>query len=204
MVSRDVQAGGGPYGRLVSNRKAMRSMNGSTMRAITGVLIALTGAVAAGCGAGDDGDKAGGSSAPTVLRLASANDADQADGPLARDFASRVAKLSGGSLRVRVTYDAAGQQHPDAEGRIARMVRDGKFDLGWIGARAWDSLGVTSLQALQAPFLVTNHVLLGQVATGPLGERMLAGLKSQGLRRARTRSRSPALLHGRATRARIA
>ena len=59
------------------------------------------------------------------------------------------------------------------------MVRDGKFDLGWIGARAWDSLGVTSLQALQAPFLVTNHGLLGQVATGPLGERMLAGLEAK-------------------------
>ena len=96
VVSRDVQAGGGPYGRLMSNRKAMRAMNGSTMRSITGVLVALAGAMAAGCGADDDGDKAGGSSAPTVLRLASANDAEQPDGPLARDFASRVASSPAG------------------------------------------------------------------------------------------------------------
>lgn len=155
-------------------------MNVTMMRAVACALVALCGALAAGCGGADESsDKAGGSGAPKVLRLASANDAEQPDGPLARAFASRVAKLSGGKLRVRVTYDAAGQ-HSDAEARIARMVRDGRFDLGWIGARAWDGLGVASLQALQAPFLVTSHDLMGQVATGPLAERMLAGLERKG------------------------
>ena len=139
---------------------------------------ALLGAVGAGCSVGDDdgGDKAGGSSAPTVLRLAAADDADQPDARFVRRFASQVAKLSGGSVRVRVVWDAAGQESAGYEAQIAQLVRDGEFALGWMGARAWDRLGVTSFQALQAPFLVTDHALLGRVAAGPLGAQMLAGL----------------------------
>ena len=106
--------------------------------------------------------------------------ADEPDAPVARFFASRVAALSGGSLRVRVVFDAAGQQVVDPEARVARMVRDGRFDLGWIGSRAWDLLGVTSFQALQAPFLVTSYALLDRIATGPLASQMLAGLSRHG------------------------
>ena len=144
---------------------------------------ALLGAFGAGCSRDDDGggDKAGGSSAPTVLRLAAADDADQPDARFVRRFASQVAKLSGGSVRVRVTWDAAGQQSADYEAGIARLVRDGEFALGWMGARSWDRLGVRSFQALQAPFLVTDHALLGRVTAGPLGARMLAGLDSEDL-----------------------
>jgi TRAP-type C4-dicarboxylate transport system substrate-binding protein len=148
------------------------------------VAAALLGAFGAGCSSDDDGgggDKAGGSSAPTVLRLAAADDADQPDARFVRRFASRVAKLSGGSVRVRVVWDAAGQESPGYEAEIARLVRDGEFAFGWMGARSWDRLGVRSFQALQAPFLVTDHALLGRVTAGPLGARMLAGLDSEDL-----------------------
>ena len=134
----------------------------------------------AGCGHADNGDKAGGSTAPATLRLAVADDADQPDARFARYFASRVAALSGGALRVKIAWDAAGQQSSDYEARLAGMVRDGRFDLGWIGARSWDRVGVNSFQALQAPFLVTDQALLGRVATGPLGSRMLSGLDGHG------------------------
>ena len=56
----------------------------------------------------------------------------------------------------------------------------GRFELGWIGSRAWDRLGVTSFQALQAPFLVTSYALLDRITTGPLAARMLAGLDGHG------------------------
>jgi TRAP-type C4-dicarboxylate transport system substrate-binding protein len=157
-------------------------MKVTTKRAPAAALsVALFGVLAAGCGLGGGGDKAGGSSAPSVLRLAVADDADQPDARFVRHFASRVAELSGGSLRVRPVWDAAGQQTAGYEARIARMVREGEFELGWIGARAWDRLGITHFQALQAPFLVTNHALLGRIATGSVGERMLAGLDGRGL-----------------------
>jgi TRAP-type C4-dicarboxylate transport system substrate-binding protein len=156
-------------------------MKATTKRARAAALVAaLLTLQAAGCGLGG-GDKAGGSSAPTVLRLAAADDADQPDARIVRHFASRVGDLSGGSLRVRPVWDAAGQQTADYEARIARMVREGEFELGWIGARAWDRLGITHFQALQAPFLVTSHALLGRIATGSVGERMLAGLDGIGL-----------------------
>jgi TRAP-type C4-dicarboxylate transport system substrate-binding protein len=144
------------------------------------LVVTLVGGLAAGCGLGGGADKAGGSRAPVVLRLAVAHAADDADAPVARLFASRVAELSSGSLRVRVVFGAAGQRVVDTEARIARMVRDGEFGLGWIPAGAWDGLGVTSFQALQAPFLVTSYALLDRIATGPLASRMLAGLERQG------------------------
>ena len=156
----------------------------TSIRVLAPVLVmALAGVSAAGCnidGESGDADKAGGSDAPSVLRLAVADDADQPDARFARDFAARVARLSDGALRVRIVWDAAGQDSPDYERRIAELVRGGRFELGWMGARAWDRMGVTGFQALQAPFLVTDYELLGGIVTGPVGARMLAGLDRHG------------------------
>jgi TRAP-type C4-dicarboxylate transport system substrate-binding protein len=156
-------------------------MSVTMTRLLVPVLAAASVAgLTAGCGFGGGADKAGGSRAPVVLRLAVAYSADEPDAPVARFFAARAAALSGGSLRVRVIFDAAGMQVVDPEARVARAVRDSHFDLGWIGSRAWDELGVTSFQALQAPFLVTSYALLDRIATGPLASRMLAGLDRHG------------------------
>lgn len=157
-------------------------MSNTTKRAPALVLVAaLLGALPAGCNGDDAGDKAGGSSAPTVLRLAAAEDAEQPESAHTRRFASRVAALSDGSLQVKIVYDAGGEESAGYEARIARMVRKGEFDLGWIGARAWDLSGIRSFQALQAPFLVTNHALLGRITTGRLAARMLTGLDGHGV-----------------------
>ena len=147
---------------------------------LVSVLVAALVGGLAGCGLGGGGDKAGGSRAPTVLRLAVASAADEPEAPVARFFAARVAELSGGSLRVKVVFDAAGEQVVDPEARVSRLVRDREFDLGWIGAGAWDGLGVTSFLALLAPFLVTSYALLDRIATGPLASRVLGGLKRRG------------------------
>lgn len=158
-------------------------MRETSKRVLLPVLaVALLGALGAGCSLDDGGaDKAGGSSAPVTLSLAVAEDAEQPESQHARRFASRVAALSDGSLRVRIVYDAGGEESAGYEKRIAQMVRDGEFDLGWIGTRAWDLSGIRSFQALQAPFLVTDHALLGRITTGPLAERMLAGLDGHGV-----------------------
>jgi TRAP-type C4-dicarboxylate transport system substrate-binding protein len=140
--------------------------------------LALAAVFLAGC-TGGTADKAGGSGAPTVLRLGSNDAANQPDTPVVRYFAAQVEELSGGSLRVDVLLQAAGNKVPNTEGRIVQKVRDGQLDLGWIGARAWDRFGVTSFQALQAPFLITDYTLLHRVATSPLAGEMLAGLERQ-------------------------
>ena len=101
-------------------------MTQATTRRLAATLVrALVAALAAGCSVSgnDDADKAGGSDAPDVLRLAVADDADQPDAPFARYFARRVSALSDGSVRVRVVWDAAGQDSPGYELGIARLVR---------------------------------------------------------------------------------
>ena len=75
------------------------------------------------------------------------------------------------TLRVRITYVAAGTATPYVEERTIAAVRGGRFDLGWIGARAWDEVGVKSFRALQAPFLITSNPLLDRVVDEPAGRR---------------------------------
>jgi TRAP-type C4-dicarboxylate transport system substrate-binding protein len=68
----------------------------------------------------------------------------------------------------------------DSEPVTVSLVRDGKVDLGWVGARAWDTLGVRSFQALQAPFLIDSYPLLDAVIKSPMATQMLAGLNQAG------------------------
>lgn len=163
----------------------MRRVSGTRQLTESTLATALAVAVLTGCATSHrvrGADKAGGSDAPLVLRL---GDVDTQDDPnttwVLEYFGNQVAKLSGGTLRVRLIYDAAGHERPDVEAQVARKVRDGGFDLGWIGAAAWDELGVTSFQALHAPFLVTDDRLLDRVATGPLAGSMLSGLRDAGV-----------------------
>ena len=155
-----------------------------TRRIATIALCAALVAPLAGCGAGlgrDSADKAGGSTSPVVLRLGASDNITIAESRNVQYFAAQVKKLSGGTLRVQLVFQAAGDNYPDVESRTARRVRGGDFDLGWIGSRAWDELGVHSFQALQAPFLITDYALLDKVAMSPLAGEMLAGLERQGV-----------------------
>lgn len=142
-----------------------------------GLLIAV--GLLAGCGSGA-ANKAGGSSAPHVLRLANSNNSDQPDTDTIEHFAAQVRKRSGGSLRIRITYLAAGTSSPYVETRTIEAVKRGRFDLGWIGARAWDMNGVTSFEALQAPFLITSMRLLNRVVASTLATEMLGSLTTHG------------------------
>ena len=157
-------------------------MRAMTIRLGASSLAALAAVLLVGCSESNGqgaADKAGGSTAPVVLRLGASDSIEVAESQNVRYFAAQVAKLSGGKLRVRVTFQAAGDGVPDVEARTVRLVRAGRFDLGWIGARAWDEFGVRSFQALQAPFLISDYALLGKVVTSPLAGEMLAGLESQ-------------------------
>jgi TRAP-type C4-dicarboxylate transport system substrate-binding protein len=163
----------------------MRRVRGTRRFAATTLAAALAVAVLAGCATSHrvrGADKAGGSDAPLVLRLGDVDTQDDANTTWVLEyFGEQVAELSGGTLRVRVIYDAAGHERPDVEAQVARKVREGSFDLGWIGAAAWDELGVTSFQAFHAPFLVADDVLLDRIATGPLARDMLSGLRDAGV-----------------------
>jgi C4-dicarboxylate-binding protein DctP len=179
VARRDAPTATGPYGRPRVLMRGGRAVRTTTKRAFATLLAGALGLVA-GCSWGGEqpaADKAGGSS-PVVLRLAYPYKPDdgQPDEPMVRDFAARVAGLSHDELRVRIEFTAAGEEVPGIEARVARTVRAGEFELGWVAARAWDELGIESFQALQAPFLITDYDLLDRVATSSMADEMLAGL----------------------------
>jgi TRAP-type C4-dicarboxylate transport system substrate-binding protein len=144
------------------------------------VLAVALAAVAAGCG-GSGGDKAGGGETtsakpvgkPVTLRLLAV------DALWSSEYEAAVARLSGGTIRIETTY--SGGALLDYERRLVEKVRTGETDLASVGARAWDRLGVTSLRAVVAPFLVDNFELERRVVESPAARRMLEGVRPLGL-----------------------
>ena len=142
------------------------------------LVLVLAAAALAGCGGGT---KAGGSGAPVTLRIGTHD--LQGGSPGAghiEEYARRVAELSDGKLRIEPVWRAAGDGL-DWDQRVARLVVGGELDMGMIPSRAWDTEGVDSLRALNAPFLITTEGLLAQVLSGPLAADMLAGLDKAGV-----------------------
>lgn len=124
-------------------------------------------------------DKAGGAAHPGRVVLTFATNhglmPDQIEG-----FIQQVEQLSGGDLRIdRITSWRQGE--PEQEKGLIEDVQAGKVDMSWVGARAFDEVGVTSFQALVAPLLVDNHDLQGKIFEAGIPGRMLAPLNTIGL-----------------------
>jgi TRAP-type C4-dicarboxylate transport system substrate-binding protein len=128
---------------------------------------------------GDDADKAGGKSGSksVVLTLASR---DYAPVPAASEFASAVGRLSHGSIRIDVKYGRRFYDINYEQGTIVD-IQNAVFDLAVVGARAWDTAGLKSFNALVAPFLVDSYALQKRVLESSLPERMLEGVELLGL-----------------------
>ena len=147
-----------------------------TRRAL-GNVVAVTVLAASATACGAAGDKAGGRAAKATLVLT----LEQSDPDYAgAQFAAAVARRSGGSIRIDVS-PAWHRDRIDFERGIVQDVHTHRSDLGVVGARVWDTLGVTSFQALLAPFLVDSLQLEGRVLESPLAPRMLAGIDTTGV-----------------------
>jgi TRAP-type C4-dicarboxylate transport system substrate-binding protein len=131
----------------------------------------------AGCGS-EQVDKAGGS-APRTLTLATHDD-DYAYGT----FAAAVERLSGGSMKIRVATNwrnGGGRREIDYERRIVADVRIGTVQLGIVGVRVWDTLGVDDFQALLAPFLVDSLWLERRALESSLAAHALESVADKGV-----------------------
>lgn len=151
--------------------------------ALSVLAVVVLSASAAACGG--ESDKSGGD-APTIsLRMAALDGRGAADADNIEEFARQVEDLSGGRLRIRIIWKGAEElldgYGPRAEQDVAALVQTGELAAALIPARAWDELGVTSLQALQAPFLVSSDELLQQIVESELAGEMLAGLDEAGV-----------------------
>jgi TRAP-type C4-dicarboxylate transport system substrate-binding protein len=127
-------------------------------RTFAAPVIALVASLtAAGCGGGNaGGDKAGGDGTPIVLKMADIYP-DFTYVPAVLYFAKRVEEISDGALRIE-SVDMWDDFDPGTEQRAVRDVAAGKADLGWVGTRVFDTLGVDSFQALTAP----GHAIRGE------------------------------------------
>jgi TRAP-type C4-dicarboxylate transport system substrate-binding protein len=144
------------------------------LAAVSAALIVPTAACS-----GSGSDKAGGSrhveqkpKKPLTLTLLSG------DALYAPEYADAVQRLSHGSMRIQI--NVAGNQ-PDYERGTVRLVRSGHEQLGAVGARVWDTLGVTTFRALVAPFLVDSLELEQRVLESPRISRMLDGVNRAGV-----------------------
>ena len=128
--------------------------------------------------------KAGGKTGPTiVITIADSQDPGDPSTPMLDAFASDVERLSNGSMSVKVAYDAsavgtnAGGDQP-----IIEQLRSGQFPMAVVPARAWSLVGVSSMQALQAPFLVQSDQQMNAIAhDASLVQQLFAGLDSVGV-----------------------
>jgi TRAP-type transport system periplasmic protein len=142
-------------------------------RAVAAGLAALATTVAA-C-SGSSGDKAGGVEAadPRVLRLANPNDGS----PPAQieSWADQVNRLSGGTLAIEFENGWRLGESLYEAGTL-EDVKAGKVEMAWVGSRVFDTVGVTSFQALGAPLLVDSYDLESAVFEAGIPEQMLEGV----------------------------
>jgi TRAP-type C4-dicarboxylate transport system substrate-binding protein len=136
--------------------------------------------LAGGCTTvGPSRDKAGGPGEPVVLRMANTS-ADLAQLPALVYFVHRVEELSGGGIHITVA-GSYGDFAPDSEQQVVRSVAAGEIDLGWVGTRVFDTMGVKSFQALTAPRLVDSYALQNAVIESGITEKMLRALDDVGV-----------------------
>ena len=111
-----------------------------------------------------------------VLSLANGNHDHEA----LKAFADGAAAATGGTVTIEFE-DAAHAGEVAYESAIIDDVAAGTYDLGWAAPRPWHAKGVTSFDALMAPFLVDSYALQRAVLESDLEQEMLAGLDGTGL-----------------------
>jgi TRAP-type C4-dicarboxylate transport system substrate-binding protein len=136
-------------------------------------LVLATAVGVAGCG-GLTGNKAGGPAAPVVLRMATVN-GEAGFNPGVDEMLKRVEALSNGNVKIEMAF-RVGEFEPDAEQQIVRGVAEGTYDLGVVGTRVFDTLGVSNFQALDAPMLIDSYAVEAAVLQGDIPVRMLRSL----------------------------
>jgi TRAP-type C4-dicarboxylate transport system substrate-binding protein len=142
------------------------------MRTVIGLSCALL-VLSTGCAVGD---KAGGSGKRVTLRVGTSDPNGRPAARAMHEFAAHLRTRSGGRLRVEPRFKVASEVAFDQV--VAHKVATGELEMAVVPARAW---GVRSLQALQAPFLVSTDELMLRIPTSPLAPRLLAGLPEAGV-----------------------
>jgi TRAP-type transport system periplasmic protein len=135
-----------------------------------GVALAL-GLVA--CGGDDDtaADTATAGGGGTTLNLAYVTTAAHPYGIAVEGFAKEVNAAGQVTIKTQASY-------PQAESQLLSDLQSGAVDMATISGAVWDSAGLETFEALQAPFLITNYGLEGEVINGDIGKSMIDTVNS--------------------------
>ena len=118
---------------------------------------------------------------PVTLHLAVADAQQNPSGPYVLEFIQQVKTLSNGDITIEPVWQAGDDTDAGFEIGVIQLVKKGDMELGLAASRAFDNESITSFQALQAPFLITDDNLAKAVATSNVSVRMLDNLTSSGL-----------------------
>jgi TRAP-type transport system periplasmic protein len=146
---------------------------------VVGVAAALSVTVgASGCG-GAGGDRAGGKGSTKAVTLTLANPLPSPDE--LRPFADEVERISHGTVKITLRNGWIGWPWRRTEAALIRDVAVGKSDLGWVGSRAFDDVGVKSFDPLHAPLVVESYDLEGALLDAGIADPMLEDVEPLGL-----------------------
>jgi TRAP-type transport system periplasmic protein len=140
------------------------------------LLLAVPAALLAGCGSSANKATGARELRPVVLTLANWQIGDTDVG----EWTRAVERLSDGAVRIEIRGGWRRDELENDRGTLGD-VRAGRIDIGHIPARAWDTLGVGSFRALDAPLLVDSLELQERVVTSDVGASMLDGVRAAGV-----------------------
>ena len=151
-------------------------MNTRSGRLTAVVASILTSSLTVTACAAPPGRGVGSQPASIVLSMANGNHDHEGLKP----FAEGAAAATGGTVTIEFK-NGAHKGEPAYESAIIDDVAAGTYDLGWAAPRPWHGKGVTSFDALMAPFLIDSYTLQAAVLGSDLEQKMLAGLDGTGL-----------------------
>ena len=146
------------------------------MRYIRTGIVALSGAILLSA-AGlvpvlAQSSKGGSDPVPLTLNLLVWDFTGRQSEAVANDLVRIADEVSDGTVTIVPTFGV---------GDAATAAKDGAVDLALVPAREWDALGVTSMDALEAPFLIDDDALALAVASSDIADRAMAGLDALGV-----------------------
>jgi TRAP-type C4-dicarboxylate transport system substrate-binding protein len=116
-----------------------------------------------------------------TLRLAVSDGGGRPSEPYVLEFIEQVKTISNGNMTIEPIWQAGDDTSVGFESGVIEHVMKGDMELGLAGSRAFDTEGIKSFQALQAPFVIDNDALSKAVATSDIATRMLDSLSSAGM-----------------------
>ena len=141
-------------------------------------------AVGAACGSSEGtsgADKVGNERDPVTLTLATSEEDKGTPAAVIEAFINAVDEATGGRVVIEPRF-LVHWEELEWDQRVISDVADGEFDLVLARAGAWNTVGVTTLDALELPGLIESDEQADRVvADHSLVERLLAGVDDIGL-----------------------